>query len=69
MQPGVRRLLGELGGDRTAEHLLAVVGGVEDELAGRGRGIEPSTRGEQPLDIGHHHREPRLSWVASGVSS
>ena len=60
MQPGVGRVLGQLGGDRPAEHLLSVVGGVQDELARRGRRIEPGARGEQSLDIGHDHRQPGL---------
>ena len=60
MQPGVGRVLGQLGGNRPAEHLLSVVGGVQDELAGRGRRIEPGACGEQSLDIGHDHRQPRL---------
>ena len=65
-QAGTRCLFEELGGNRPAEHLLAVIRGVEDELARRTIGVEPGPRGEQPLDISHQQPEARLELRREG---
>ena len=67
-QPGVRRLLGEQGGEGVAEDRDPVVADQQGELPGRGRRVEVRLGGENPLDAGEREPGEVPSCTASGVS-